>query len=167
LVESLVERQHDATKYCISYLRFVIATCSAVTVNGKTSKDTVDVTASVSPGTAPRALAQSGGLYQASGDPTKFITLTMFIKSLTTARVTSISYMVQGADVTYYELSYGASTVTSKTRTLQRNVKTTISESQPVPVEADKIIIYLRPTSQYTAVQVSGLFAKVCFGPGM
>lgn len=136
-------------------------------LTGKTSKDTVDVTATVSPGTAPMALSQSGGLYEVSGDPTKFITLTMFIKSLTTARVTSIFYVVQGADETYYELSYGDSTVTSKTRPLQRSVKTTVSESLTVPVEADKILIHVRPTSQYVAVQVSGLYAKVCFGPGM
>lgn len=136
-------------------------------LDAQTSADTVAITSSVAPEEASKALSNSGDKYTATADPSTYITLTLDIKSATVAKVTNIFLEVLGVQEVFYTFLSGSSSVSSPTEYIDPATKTTVTSGElPNPVEADKIIVYLKPASADVPVEVSNFYVKACFEPG-
>lgn len=137
-------------------------------LNAKSDSSTLDVTASVNTEEAFKALSQSGDYYEASGQTDDDISLTITPISDEEVTFVTVHYVVQGASVTSYELlsTAGETVYATERRDIVPNVKTTVLEAVPGAVAARHVRIHARPTSQYVAVQISGVFVEACYETG-
>ena len=145
----------------------ISAKCDETMIDAQTSADTVAITSSVAPEEASKALSNSGEAFTATADPSTYITLTLDFKSTTTAKVTNIFLEVLGVQEVFYQFSSGSSSVSSPTEYIDPAVKTKVTSGElPNPVEADQLIVYLKPASADVPVVVSNFYVKACFGQG-